>query len=137
MILICEWAQVEYGGIYNHLILSPACDGKEMKKYKSIDSYDYFKWFRWENSSILHKKGCFKIKQKMVHLSQKLNSGFHNSIYAIYAYSVTWLARFKLVGIHAWRGTVCSHVGALLHRCLQTMLSTPTPSLFSYFYNGF
>ena len=32
MILICEWAQVECGNIYNHLILSPACDGKEIKK---------------------------------------------------------------------------------------------------------
>ena len=29
--------------MYNHFILSRACDWEEMKKYKSRDSYDYFK----------------------------------------------------------------------------------------------
>ena len=32
-ILICVWPQVEHGDIYNHLILSRACDGKEIKNY--------------------------------------------------------------------------------------------------------
>ena len=27
---ICEWPQVEHVEIYNHLILSRACDGEEM-----------------------------------------------------------------------------------------------------------
>lgn len=40
---IREWPQVEYGDIYNHLILSRACDGEKMKNYKSLDSYNYFK----------------------------------------------------------------------------------------------
>ena len=31
------------GNIHNHLILSRACDGEEMKKHISMDSYHYFK----------------------------------------------------------------------------------------------
>ena len=34
MILIREWPQVEHGNIYNHLILSRAFDGEEMKYEK-------------------------------------------------------------------------------------------------------
>lgn len=40
---IRDWPQVEYGDIYNFLVLSRACDGEEMKNCKSLDSYNYFK----------------------------------------------------------------------------------------------
>ena len=36
-ILISEWPQVEHGNIYTHLILSRACDGKEMEKWKNTN----------------------------------------------------------------------------------------------------
>lgn len=36
---IGEWPQVEHDDIHNHLILSRACAGEEMKNLKSMDSY--------------------------------------------------------------------------------------------------
>lgn len=30
---IREWPQLEYGDIYNYMVLSRACDGEEMKNY--------------------------------------------------------------------------------------------------------
>ena len=37
------WPNVQHINMYDHLMLSRACDGEEMKKYKSMDSYDYSK----------------------------------------------------------------------------------------------
>ena len=44
--------------IYNHLILSRACDGEEIKKKYKIDGqlWLFSEWFRWEKSSIRHQK---------------------------------------------------------------------------------
>ena len=39
---IRKWPQVEHVDIYNHLILSRASNGKEIKSYHSMDSNDYF-----------------------------------------------------------------------------------------------
>ena len=84
-----------------------------------MDSYDYF------NSSSVGKileKRCLK-KRRACH--KKLTQTF-----TINGYSVTWLARFNLVGVHAWPRTV---VGALLHRCLWTRLRPPSPRYFLFF----
>ena len=57
---ICEWLQVEYGDIYNYLILSSACDGEEMKNYKSMDNYNYLK--SGSGGKVLH----FAINKRVV-----------------------------------------------------------------------
>lgn len=107
---IREWPQVEYGDIYNYLILSRACDGEEMKNYKSLDSYNYFK--SGSVGKILH----FAIKDRAVlksevRPSQKVNSDFHN------AWVLCDMVGTILTGgcsCMAGNSKTCSHVGALL-----------------------
>ena len=68
-----------------------------------MNRYDYFKsgsvWKILQFAIIIE---LFFKKKKKVRLSQKINSYFHNK----WVHPVTWLARFKLVAVHAWRGTV-------------------------------
>lgn len=40
---IKEWPSVEYGTIYNYLILNRASDSEQTRNYKSLDSFNYFK----------------------------------------------------------------------------------------------
>ena len=133
---IRKWLQEEQGNIYYHLILSRACDGEEMKKYKSIDSYDILPiWVvpvgKFFNSP--SKIEFFEIKNK-VRLSQKINSDFRNKWVFCDMVGTTLTGGYSCM---PGNSKTCSHVRALLHRCLKTRLSTPPPPLFSYLYNGF
>ena len=109
-ILIREWPQsVKHVYIYNHLILSRACDRDEIKKNTNRWTVVIILWVvpgKILQIVILRKKSCFK----KVHLSQKINSEFHNK-----------LVLCDIVGTFLTGG----HVGAFLHRCLWTRLPPP------------
>lgn len=114
---IREWPQVEYGDIYNHLILSRACDGEKMKNYKSLDSYNYFK--SGSVGKILHFiiHNTVILKSE-VRPSQKINSEFHNA----------WVFCDMIGTIlnggcscMAGNSKTCSHVGALLWKIVHAV----------------
>ena len=92
-----------------------------MEKYKPMDSYDYIKSGKFFNSPSKIELFFFL---KKVRLSQKINSDFHNIrvLCDMFGTILTGGCLFM-----AGNNKTFSHVGALLHGCLWTRLSTPPP----------
>lgn len=58
---ICKWLQVEYGGIYNYLILHRACDGEEMK-WKGSCMAGNSKTCSHVDASFVENWACYKVR---------------------------------------------------------------------------
>ena len=106
-----DWPDIQYGDIYNYLVSNKACDGLEMKNYKSMDSYNYFK--SGSVGKILHHivDDNYIIMKTDVRPSQRVRNEHHSP----------WMVCHFNGTIHnggcscmAGKYKTCSHVGAML-----------------------